>query len=648
MIASTEEESSEEEAAEEMAKSKRAVRSSSSVLSPTSSSSRSTPRKKKRRNTSTCNNGPRSDVTAQAEIALLVAKLSSACGQEVSTEAVSKATVLQLGREIVECVGCDGGKEEGSADAFAVATYQQQSAKIAVLISTSTSLRMVGYYLRAVLAARLKATEDGTFTEAARRLLGIKSTADVSAYPAFYSFVQKHCPSVSSGIVDLEVWLKEPVLVSDISWTAWRRYLSKPHRWILDSAMKQFRATMAIIPSSPFSPLSPSSTLLSLSSSSFSATDGSSPVSLPLTSSEADAMDEEQSLSDIDWEIESDVIDVQEMRTWPRRRGRDRRRPKPVWTAAMTVSGHMLDTAATKSLQQLTKEHHYLTKDTWNSHSFHLAEHEEGVAVGSTNGEMRQAPFCELLQTLMTHPSIPTYAQLQAEQMGAEHFWLDVGSGYGLAVLRARIVAGAKVCAGIEIAEDRVSVSHRLTEQMGMQDQVKFVSSDVCNPQMLPILLAATHLFAFSAVFSAPTQDYLAGVLSRSDSSWLLYITCDKPDVFTRAGVEVHTEPHGADCRLGGVHLLGRTKPLPMSVSTQAFTTSIYLRCVPADTVVRAAAWSAGMATLRERSEAAALQASEEMQRTVLFAGRETRSKKQLSSRRTENRCSPQSRGTSG
>ena len=128
----------------------------------------------------------------------------------------------------------------------------------------------------------------------------------------------------------------------------------------------------------------------------------------------------------------------------------------------------------------------------------------------------------------MTHPSIPSYAQLQAEQTGAKHFWLDVGSGYGLAVLRARIVTGAKVCAGIEIVENRVSISHRLAAKLGMEDQVHFASSDVCNPQALPILLAATHLFAFSAVLSAATQDYLAGVLSRPDSSWLVYVSCDK------------------------------------------------------------------------------------------------------------------------
>ena len=54
-------------------------------------------------------------------------------------------------------------------------------------------------------------------------------------------------------------------------------------------------------------------------------------------------MDEEQSLSDIDWEIELDMIDVQKMRKGPRRRGRDGRRPKPVWTAAMTDAGHGRD-----------------------------------------------------------------------------------------------------------------------------------------------------------------------------------------------------------------------------------------------------------------------------------------------------------------
>ena len=623
-IASTEEDSPQEEEAEETTRPQRAVRSSPSVLSSASSSSSSTPRKRKRRSTNTCINRLPSATTADAEVALLAAKLRAAAVGQPSTRAVSEAAVLQLAKEVLEC---GRRKGEASSDGNALAAYEQQSGKIAILISTSASLRMVGYYLRAVLAARLKerehcskATQHTTFAEAARLLLGIKSPSDVAAYPAFYSFVQQHCPSVAASDIDMESWLKEPVLIADISWTAWRRYLGQPNRWILDKAMEMFKWTASAGPSPPSSPSSSSSTVLSLDSSPSSGTDASSSLPQPLSSSEVDDMDEEASLSDIDWEMQLDEADVQTSR-----RG-TRKRPKPIWTAAMTVSGHVLDAATAKSLQQLVREHHRLTKDTWNSHTFHLAEHDEAVAVGLTNGEMRQAPFCELLQTLMTHPSIPTYARLQAEQTGAEHFWLDVGSGYGLAVLRARIVTEVKVCAGIEIVEDRVSISHRLAEKVGMQKQVHFVSSDVCSPQALPILLAATHLFAFSAVFSAATQDYLASVLSRPDSSWLVYTTCDTSDVFTRAGIEVHTEPHGAECKLGGVHLLGHTKPLSMAVSSQAFTAFTYLRCVPPNTVVRARAWATGMATLRERSEAAALQASEAMDRTLKSVRRELRS----------------------
>ena len=589
-----------ETSAPETATRTRAVRHGSSKLSYVSTSAESTPGRKKRCSASE----PQSSTTEQTEVALLVAKLRAACTREVSAEVVCEAALCKLGGEVLTH---DGEKVEDGV-------YRQQAHQIAVLISTSTSLRMVGYYLRAILAARLKATQQSTFTRAARELLGIMSTADIAAYPAFYSFVQQHCPKVATGVVNVEAWLKEPVLAADISWTAWRRYLCKPNRWMLDSAMEQLKLLTCDL-------LSP----LSLSSSSLSAT---SARSLPLQS---DDMDDVNTLDSMDWDNQVDMFAKQSRITGAHRR--KHKQGKPQWTAAMTVSGHVLDPLTRASLQQLGKEHHDLTKHIWNSHSYHLADHDEHAAVGTTNGEMRQAPFCELLQTLMTHPSIPIDARLQSEQSGAEHFWLDIGSGYGLPVLRARIVSGAKVCAGIEIAEDRVSVSHRLASKMGMQHQVHYVSSDVCNPQVLPILLAATHLFAFSAVFSAATQDYLASVLTRPDSSWLVYTTCDKEDVFVRAGMRVHTEPHGPDCRLGGVHLLGRTKPLPMAVSKETFTAIIYLRCVPPDIGVRTTAWAAGMATLREHSEVAALHASEEMNRTLMSEVCETRSRKQSSTR---------------
>ena len=39
-------------------------------------------------------------------------------------------------------------------------------------------------------------------------------------------------------------WLNESIFVADISWTDWRRYLGKPNRWIIDTAVERFRASL--------------------------------------------------------------------------------------------------------------------------------------------------------------------------------------------------------------------------------------------------------------------------------------------------------------------------------------------------------------------------------------------------------------------
>ena len=153
---------------------------------------------------------------------------------------MSKHALLQLGRDILgEC------NQNAVDDAVA---YQQCARKIDLLISVSTAMRMVGYYLRAVLAARLKRSHKSKYVRSARLLLGLKSSADISAYPAFYAYVQEHCPSVAcagtNGEMDIEAWLQEPIFLADIGWLEWRRYLGKPHRWILDAAMEQFTASL--------------------------------------------------------------------------------------------------------------------------------------------------------------------------------------------------------------------------------------------------------------------------------------------------------------------------------------------------------------------------------------------------------------------
>ena len=308
------------------------------------------------------------------EVEVLVAKLRAASRRRVSMEAVSQVAIAQLGREVLlREDGPHHGESEKAEDERCCADTAN---KIAVLIATSTTLRMLGYYFRSVLAVRLKATHRSTYTEAARRLLGIRSTADIAAYPAFYAFVQQHCPSIAHACttvnVDVDAWLKEPVLIADISWTAWRRYLSKPNRWMLDKAMEEYGTTESL-------PVSPSTCHGSYD--------------------DADDADETLSVNDDD-----DTL-------IRRRRSRHKRAKPPLWTAPMTVSGYMLDAATTNQLQLLRTEHRSLTKDIWNSHAYHLAEHNEDFAVGTTNGEVRQAPFCELLQTLMSHPSIPMCAR---------------------------------------------------------------------------------------------------------------------------------------------------------------------------------------------------------------------------------------------
>ena len=180
------------------------------------------------------------DSGEQEQVAALVVKLREGHARrqkELDWDSVSKPAVLQLARDVLHS-GDDPLDTDGSL------VYQQCASKIDILVSASTAMRMVGYYLRSVLAARLKRSHKKQYVRSARTLLGLKSSADITAYPAFYSFVQQHCPSVANGEMNLEAWLQEPIFLADIGWAEWRRYLSKSHRWIIDSAIQQCAASL--------------------------------------------------------------------------------------------------------------------------------------------------------------------------------------------------------------------------------------------------------------------------------------------------------------------------------------------------------------------------------------------------------------------
>ena len=165
------------------------------------------------------------------EVAVLLAKLREGYNkrQGITLDCLSKDSILSLRQQVLD--------ETGDLVASTV------SGQITSLISTSTSLKMVGYYLRAVLAHRLKITSKKCYKRLARDTLGVKSPTDIAAYPALYELVLHHYPTLASATV--EVWLESPIFTADLTWTEWKRYLTKHGRPIIDAALQQFQAVTA-------------------------------------------------------------------------------------------------------------------------------------------------------------------------------------------------------------------------------------------------------------------------------------------------------------------------------------------------------------------------------------------------------------------
>jgi hypothetical protein len=163
------------------------------------------------------------------EVTTLVTKLREGCDgrQSIALGSLAKDSILSLRQHVLEAAG----------DRLPLISGQ-----ITSLISTATSLKMVGYYLRAILAYRLKHRSQNCYKRLARDTLGIKSPADIAAYPALYELVQYHYPDFASA--GIEVWLENPIFSADITWTEWKRYLTKQGRAIIDAALQQFKASL--------------------------------------------------------------------------------------------------------------------------------------------------------------------------------------------------------------------------------------------------------------------------------------------------------------------------------------------------------------------------------------------------------------------
>ena len=128
------------------------------------------------------------------------------------------------------------------------------------------------------------------------------------------------------------------------------------------------------------------------------------------------------------------------------------RRPRQSRRAVQTLIslGWRPPAAIEASLAQLTAAHRRLTGQIWNGSSHHLVAADD-ADISVANGEVQQQPYCDLLHTLITHDNIPADCRLQSARVATNHFFLDIGSGYGLAVLRAQLLSGVAVCGGVEV-----------------------------------------------------------------------------------------------------------------------------------------------------------------------------------------------------
>ena len=176
----------------------------------------------------------------EVEVSTLVGQLKEAYEHRttVSIDAVSSHTLLQMTQGALSY-----GTEEPQPS-----TLQQCAVQITSLINTSSTLRMLGYYLRAALAHRLKQTSSRNYSRLARDALDIRSSADIAVYPAFFELIRKHCPTIAAAAASggavcattIEEWLREPLFMADIGWRSWRRYLSKQHQHVLEEAVQRF------------------------------------------------------------------------------------------------------------------------------------------------------------------------------------------------------------------------------------------------------------------------------------------------------------------------------------------------------------------------------------------------------------------------
>ena len=92
-----------------------------------------------------------------------------------------------------------------------------------------------------------------------------------------------------------------------------------------------------------------------------------------------------------------------------------------------------------------------------------------------------------------------------------------------------------------------------------MEGQLYLLAVGMCDAKVLPVLMAATHLFAYNRAISYDPRAYLANTIQHTHSQFVLYISFDHPNIMLQQwGVQLHGDLHwSSECDKGGVHVTG-------------------------------------------------------------------------------------------
>ena len=168
-------------------------------------------------------------VDTRDDIAIVLKKLKQSYELRSTTAPradLSKAAASKLIKDVL-------------AESLSHGHYPTVSARVDDHIVTSQSSKMLGYFLRSVLAKKIKQYYPLNYQKACQTLLGLKNNSYMTAYPNFYDLIQNRWPKAVKS-EDYDQLMSLPILRADISWTDWLRVLRTNKLRALDTALDDF------------------------------------------------------------------------------------------------------------------------------------------------------------------------------------------------------------------------------------------------------------------------------------------------------------------------------------------------------------------------------------------------------------------------